>query len=39
MKMEMKYKSHRFDINRRRSRRGHKYSRYKVTQYDDADMY
>ena len=29
MKMEMKNKSHRYDINRPRSRHGHKYSKYK----------
>ena len=35
----MKNKSHRYDINRYRSRRGHKCSNNKVSQYDDAYMY
>ena len=35
----MKIKSHKYDINRPRSRRGHKYSQYKVSHYDDAYMY
>ena len=29
MKMEIKKRSHRYDINRRRSRHGDKYSKYK----------
>ena len=29
MKMKMKNRSHRYDINRPRSRHGHKYSNYK----------
>ena len=29
MKMKMKNRSHRYDINRPKSRRGHKYSKYK----------
>ena len=29
MKMKMKNKSHKYDINRPKSRHGHKYSRYK----------
>ena len=29
MKMKMKNKSHRYDINRPTSRHGHKYSKYK----------
>ena len=29
MKMKIKNKSHRYDINRPRSRHGHKYSKYK----------
>ena len=38
--MKMKNKSHRYDINRHRSKRGHKYIKYKVPQYDDdAYMY
>ena len=35
----MKNRSHRYDINRPRSRHGHKYSGYKVSQYDDAYTY
>ena len=35
--MKMKNRSHRYDINRPRSRHGHKYS--KVYQYNDAYMY
>ena len=30
MRMRIKIKSHRYDINRIRSRHGHKYSKYKV---------
>ena len=30
MKLKMKNRSHRFDINRTRSRYGHKYSKYKT---------
>ena len=29
MKMKLKHRSHRYDISRRRSRHGHKYSKYK----------
>ena len=36
MKMKMKNRSHRYDINRARPRHGHKYSKYKVPQQDDA---
>ena len=36
--MKMKNRSHIYDINRPRSRRGNKYSKYKVSQYDDASM-
>ena len=39
MKMEMKERSHRYDINRPRSRHGHNYSKYEVSQYGDAYMY
>ena len=39
MKMKMKNRSLRYDINRPRSRHGHKYSKYKVSQYGDAYMY
>ena len=37
--MKMKNKSHRYDINRPRSRHGHKYSKYKVSYYDDTYTY
>ena len=33
--MKMKNRSHRYNINRPRSRNEHKYSKYKVFQYDD----
>ena len=36
--MKMKNGSHRYDISRSRSRHGHNYSKYKVSQYDDAYM-
>ena len=39
MNVKMKKRSHRCDRNRPRSRHGHKYSKYKVFQYDDAFMY
>ena len=35
----MKNRSHRHDINRPRSRHGHKCRKYRVSQYDDAYMY
>ena len=38
MKMKIKNRSHRFDMNSPRSRHGHKYNKYKVSQYDDAYM-
>ena len=38
-KIKMKSRSHRYNINRPRSRRGQKYSGYKVSQYDNAYMY
>ena len=37
MKMKMKYRSHRCDINRLRPRRGLRYTKY-ISQYDDAYM-
>ena len=37
IKIEMKNRSHRYDINRPRSRHGHKYSKYK--KYNGAYMY
>ena len=39
MKMKMKNRSHRCNMNSPRSRHGHKYSTYKVSRYDDAYMY
>ena len=36
---EMKNISHRYGISRPRSRQGHNYSKYKVSQYADAYMY
>ena len=39
MKMKKKIRSRRYDINKLRSRHGHKYSKYKVPHYDDAFMY
>ena len=38
-KIKMKSRSHRYNINRPKSRRGQKYSGYKVSQYDNAYMY
>ena len=35
----MKNRSHRYDINNSRSRHGHKYTKYKMSQYNDCDMY
>ena len=35
----MKNRSRRYDIIRPKSRCGHKYSKYKKTQYDDVYMY
>ena len=40
IKVKMKKRSHRYDINRPRSRHGHRYSKYKkVSRYDDAYIY
>ena len=39
MKIKMRNRSHRYHISRPRSRQGHNYSKYKVSQYDDACMY
>ena len=40
MKMKIKNRWRRYDINRPRSRPGHKYSKYKkLSQYDDAFIY
>ena len=32
----MKTGSHRYDVNRTRPRHGHKYTKYKMPQYDDG---
>ena len=37
--MKMKNRSNWYHINRLRSRHGHKYSKYEVSQYDDAYNY
>ena len=37
--MKMKNRSNRYHINRRRSTHGHEYSKYEVSQYDDAYNY
>ena len=37
--MKMKNRSHRYDLNRARPRHEHKYSKYKVSQYDDAYIF
>ena len=37
--MEMKNISHRYDINRPRPKHEQKYSKYQVSQYDDACLY
>ena len=39
MKMKTKIRSHKYDINRPRSRHGHKHSNNKKCLYDDACMY
>ena len=39
LEMKMKNKSRKYDINRPKSRRGHKYSQCKVSHYDVAYMY
>ena len=40
MKLNIKNKSQRYDINRLRPRHGHKYTKYKnVSQYSDGYMY
>ena len=41
MKMKIKNRSHIYDINRPRSSRGHKYSKYKncLSDYDDASIH
>ena len=36
MTMEMKSRSHGYDIKRPLPRHGNKYSKYKLSQYDDA---
>ena len=39
MKMKMKNRSHRYDINRPKPRYRQKYSKNEVSQYDDAYNY
>ena len=39
MRLKMKNKSHRYTVNKPRPRYGHKYSKYKMSQYDDDCMY
>ena len=36
---EMKNRSHRYNINKHRLKHGHKYAKYKVSQYDGDFMY
>ena len=35
MRLKIKNRSHRYDLNRPRSRHGHKYTKYKMSQYND----
>ena len=35
----MKNRSHRYNINKHRLKHGHKYAKYKVSQYDGDFMY
>ena len=35
----MKNRSHRYDINTTQPRHGHKYTKYKITQYNDGYKY
>ena len=40
MKMKMKNRTHKYNINKPRSRHGHKYIKYeKMSQHDDTYMY
>ena len=39
IKMKLKDKSHRYDINRPTSRNEHKYIKYKISQYKNACIY
>ena len=39
MKVKVKNRLHRHDMNRPSSSNGQKYSKYKVSHYDDAYMY
>ena len=40
MRLEMKNRSHRYDINRPRPKHGHKYTKYKnVSHYSDGYRY
>ena len=37
--LKMKNRSHRYDIDRPRPRHGHKYTKYKMSQYNDGYVY
>ena len=39
MRQKMKNRSQRFNINRAIPRHGHKYTKYKISQYNDGYMY
>ena len=39
MMLKMKNRSHRYDVNRPRLRHGHKYTKYKLPQYNDGSMH
>ena len=39
MRLKMKNRSHRYDINRPRPRNGHKYIKYKMSHYNDGSVY
>ena len=39
IKMKMKNRSHRYNINRLGPKKGHKRTKYKVCRYDDPYMY
>ena len=39
MRLTMKNRSHRYDINRPPSKHGHKYTKYKMSQYNDGYVY
>ena len=39
MRLKMKSRSSRYDINRPRRRHGHRYTKYKMSRYNDGYMY